>query len=41
VALATVRPGDRLATADPALARAARADGIDVLALPDTSGVRP
>jgi len=41
VALATVRPGDRLATADPALARAARADGIDVLALPETSGVRP
>jgi PIN domain nuclease of toxin-antitoxin system len=41
VALATVAAGDRLATADRALARAARAEGIEVLALPDTSGRRP
>lgn len=41
VALATAHPGDRLATADPPLARAARAEGIEVLALPDTEGRRP
>lgn len=40
-AVATVRPGERLATADPDLARVARAEGIDVLALPDTVGRRP
>lgn len=41
VALSIARRGDRLATADPPLARAARAEGIDVLALPDTAGRRP
>jgi uncharacterized protein with PIN domain len=41
VALATTPPGDRLATSDPPLAAAARAEGIDVLALPDTAGRRP
>lgn len=41
VALATLRPGDRFVTADPALARAARGEEIEVLALPDTSGRRP
>lgn len=30
-----------LATSDPALARAARAEGCEVLGLPDTRGVRP
>ena len=30
-----------LATSDPALARAARAEGCAVVALPDTRGVRP
>lgn len=42
VALAASRPGtDRLATADAALAGAAREEGIDLLALPATSGRRP
>lgn len=41
LALASARPGDRLATADPPLARAARAEGIEVVALPDTAGRRP
>lgn len=41
VALSTACPSDRLATSDPPLARAARAEGIDVLALPDTAGRRP
>lgn len=41
VALATARQGDRLATADPPLARAARAEGIELLALPDRNGRRP
>ena len=30
-----------VATADPALAHAARAEGVDVIPLPDTSGHRP
>ncbi len=41
IALATALEGDRLTTADPPLARAARAEGIDVLALPDSGGRRP
>ena len=41
IALAIVRPGDRLVTADPALARAARGEAFDVLALPDSAGRRP
>lgn len=41
VVLSTTRRGDRLATADPPLARAARAEGIEVIALPDTAGLRP
>jgi PIN domain nuclease of toxin-antitoxin system len=41
MALATTSEHDRLVTADPPLARAARAEGIDVLALPDSAGRRP
>ena len=41
VALSIARKGDRLVTSDPPLARAARAEGIDVLAVPDTFGRRP
>lgn len=41
VALATAQAGHRLATADEPLARAARAEGIGVLGLPDTAGDRP
>lgn len=41
LALATARDGDRLATADPPLARAARSEGLAVLALPATDGERP
>lgn len=41
IALATVGPRDSLATADPPLAHAARAVGLDLLALPDTRGRRP
>lgn len=41
LALATARDGDELATADPPLARAARQEGIEVLALPSTTGRRP
>lgn len=39
--LAVARPGDRVATSDRPLARAARAEGIDVIALPDSRGRRP
>jgi PIN domain nuclease of toxin-antitoxin system len=39
--LAAARDGDRVATADPPLARAAEAEGIEVLGLPDRSGRRP
>jgi predicted nucleic acid-binding protein len=42
VALATALAlGERLATADPALARAARGMGVTVVALPDSHGARP
>lgn len=33
--------GDRIATSDPALAAAARTEGVDVVALPDSAGARP
>jgi uncharacterized protein with PIN domain len=39
--LAAARPGDAIATADPVLAEIARAEGVDVKALPDSSGRRP
>jgi predicted nucleic acid-binding protein len=35
------RGGDALATADPALAEAARAEAVTVIALPDRAGSRP
>jgi len=38
---AAIALGDRLATADRALARVARQAGIQVVALPDSSGHRP
>jgi PIN domain nuclease of toxin-antitoxin system len=41
VALASVGARASLATADPPLARAARAEGIEVVALPSPSGRRP
>lgn len=42
VCLATaLRLGQRLATADPALATTARALGVEVIALPDSRGTRP
>lgn len=41
VLLAAAAPGDTIVTADHALARAARAEGIDVLGLPDARGRRP
>jgi PIN domain nuclease of toxin-antitoxin system len=41
IALAATGGGDTLATADPLLARAARTESIEVLALPDTAGRRP
>jgi len=40
-ALATAQDGGPLVTADPPLARAARAEGVEVLALPDSRGRRP
>lgn len=33
--------GEAIATSDPALAAAAEAEGVDVIGLPDTRGVRP
>jgi PIN domain nuclease of toxin-antitoxin system len=39
--LAAAGPDDRIATADPAVARAARGEGIEVVALPDSTGRRP
>jgi predicted nucleic acid-binding protein len=39
--LAAAGTGDRVATADPAVAEVARAEGIEVVALPDSSGHRP
>lgn len=41
VALASASSGDRLATADPPLARAARAEAIEVVALPASDARRP
>ena len=41
VLLAAARPGDSILTADPPLARAARKEGMDVVALPDSRGRRP
>jgi predicted nucleic acid-binding protein len=42
IALATCRrPDDSLATSDPALAGMARAEGVPVVALPDSQGRRP
>lgn len=42
VALATARRlGEKLATADAPLAAAARAEGVAVVALPDSTGARP
>jgi predicted nucleic acid-binding protein len=35
------RTGDRIATADPPLASVGRMEGCEVIALPDSSGVRP
>jgi PIN domain nuclease of toxin-antitoxin system len=39
--VAAARRGDVIATADPLLAVLAREEGLDVLALPDSSGRRP
>lgn len=39
--LAAAIPDDRIATSDPALARAAVDEGVEVVALPDTTGRRP
>jgi PIN domain nuclease of toxin-antitoxin system len=41
ILLASAGDGERIATADPAVAAVARAEGIDVVALPDSSGQRP
>lgn len=42
VALGAVKPGtDRLATADAALASAARNEGLELLSLPASNGQRP
>jgi predicted nucleic acid-binding protein len=42
VALATAQlMGQSLATSDPALAAAARAEGVTIIGLPDRKGVRP
>jgi predicted nucleic acid-binding protein len=42
VTLATaLTKGGRLATADPALAAVARAEGLELIALPDSAGRRP
>lgn len=38
---AAVDTGEVIATADPPLAAAARSEGLDVIALPDSSGDRP
>jgi predicted nucleic acid-binding protein len=39
--LASAAHEDHVATSDPAVAEVARAEGIDVVALPDSSGRRP
>ena len=41
IAIATATPGGRVATSDPALARIALAEGVGVVALPDSRGRRP
>lgn len=41
VLLASAGPDDSVATADPAVAAVARAEGIGLVALPDSSGQRP
>jgi uncharacterized protein with PIN domain len=41
IVLAVATDDNSLATADPPLARAARAEGIEVVALPDSKGRRP
>ena len=41
VLLAAAREGDTIVTADRALARAAEAEGIEVVPVPDASGRRP
>jgi PIN domain nuclease of toxin-antitoxin system len=41
VLLASAEPDDSIATADPAVAAVARAEGIGLIALPDSSGRRP
>jgi rRNA-processing protein FCF1 len=39
--IAAARPGDAVATSDSAVAHVARAEGLDVLALPNARGRRP
>ncbi len=39
--LAAAGSEDRIATADPVVAEVARAEGIEVVALPDSAGLRP
>ena len=39
--IAATGPGDSIATADVPVAETARAEGIDVVPLPDTAGRRP
>lgn len=39
--VASARPGDEIATADPALAAVARGEGLGVIALPDSAGRTP
>lgn len=41
VLLASAGPTEAIATADPAVAAVARAEGIGLIALPDSSGKRP
>jgi PIN domain nuclease of toxin-antitoxin system len=41
IAIATATPGGRVATSDPPLARVALAEGVGVVALPDSRGRRP
>jgi predicted nucleic acid-binding protein len=41
VAIATAEPDGRLATSDRALAKVARAEGVEIIALPDSRGRRP
>lgn len=40
ILLASAGPGERIATADPAVVEVARAEGLDVLALPGRDGAR-